>query len=49
MLLVPQETHSTATYAVVKSFTSPATLKEAHKLLRYDDDVIRFMTTKQSR
>ena len=44
-----QETHSTATYAVIKSLMSPTTLKETHRILRYDEDVVRFMTTRATR
>ena len=44
-----KQTHSTANYAILNTYASPGTLKEAHKLLQHDADVIRFMTIRLSR
>ena len=44
-----QETHSTANFAIIKSYASPQTMLETQKQLRFDEDVLRFMTIKQSR
>jgi ribosomal protein S6 len=44
-----KQTHSSANYAILNMYTSPTTLKEAHKMLRYDENVVRFMSIRQSR
>ena len=44
-----KQTHSSANYAILNMYTNPSTLQEAHKLLRYDENVVRFMTIRQSR
>ena len=44
-----KQTHSTANYAILNLYTSPTTLNEAHKMLRYDQNVVRFMSVRQSR
>ena len=42
-----QETHSTANYTILNVYCSPASLREAHKIMRFDDNVLRFMTIKK--
>ena len=46
---IGKQTHSTANYAILNTYASPGTLKEAHKLLQHDADVVRFMTIRLSR